>query len=144
MAVAQTFLIISGGFDLSVGSVVALTGVVSRHVVTIGGIVLIVLGLFPKLSAVASAMPPAVLGGGAIVMFGMIASAGVKILSENELDQRSMLILAVALSLGVGLPLVPEISAAVPEQIALLLKSGLIPAALAALVLDAVLPKPRH
>ncbi|MDG3066285.1 uracil-xanthine permease family protein [Thauera mechernichensis] len=123
---------------------VALTGVVSRHVVTIGGIVLIVLGLFPKLSAVASAMPPAVLGGGAIVMFGMIASAGVKILAENELDQRSMLILAVALSLGVGLPLVPEISTAVPEQVALLLKSGLIPAALAALVLDAVLPKPRH
>ncbi|MFN3985430.1 MAG: uracil-xanthine permease family protein [Rhodocyclaceae bacterium] len=120
---------------------VALTGVVSRHVVTIGGIFLIVLGLFPKLSAVASAMPPAVLGGAAIVMFGMIASAGVKILAESELDQRSMLILAVALSLGVGLPLVPEISQAVPDQIALLLKSGLVPAAIVALLLDAVLPR---
>lgn len=121
---------------------VALTGVVSRHVVTIGGIFLIILGLFPKLSAVASAMPPAVLGGAAIVMFGMIASAGVKILAEAELNQRSMLILAVSLSLGVGLPLVPEISQAVPGQIALLLKSGLIPAAVAALFLDVVLPKP--
>lgn len=123
---------------------VALTGVVSRHVVTIGGIFLIILGLFPKLSAIASAMPPAVLGGAAVVMFGMIASAGVKILAESELDQRSMLILAVSLSLGIGLPLVPEIEKAVPEQIGLLLHSGLVPAAITALVLDALLPKPRR
>ena len=116
---------------------------VSRHVVTIGGLFLIAFGLFPKLSAVASAMPPAVLGGAAIVMFGMIASAGVKILAETGMDQRSMLILAVAISLGVGLPLVPEIAEALPKQAALLLKSGLIPAAVVALVLDAVLPKPR-
>lgn len=122
---------------------VTLTGVVSRHVVTIGGLFLIAFGLFPKLSAVASAMSPAVLGGAAIVMFGMIASAGVKILSESGQDQRSMLILAVSLSLGVGLPLVPEISAAVPEQVALLLKSGLVPAAVVALLLDALLPKPK-
>ncbi len=122
---------------------VTLTGVVSRHVVTIGGLFLIMFGLFPKLSAVASAMPPAVLGGAAIVMFGMIASAGVRILAESGMDQRSMLILAVSISLGVGLPLVPEISAVMPEQAALLLKSGLVPAAVVALLLDAVLPKPK-
>lgn len=122
---------------------VTLTGVVSRHVVSIGGLFLIAFGLFPKLSAVASAMPPAVLGGAAIVMFGMIASAGVKILAETGMNQRSMLIMAVAISLGVGLPLVPEIAEALPKQAALLLKSGLIPAAVVALLLDALLPKSR-
>ncbi|GGX83973.1 xanthine permease [Litchfieldella qijiaojingensis] len=119
---------------------VTLTGVVSRHVVTIGGLLLIAMGLFPKLGGLVAAMPHAVLGGAGIVMFGMIASAGVKIIKECELDQRAMLIIAVSLSLGIGLPAVDEIANTMPGQLGLLLKSGLVPAAVAALVLDAILP----
>ncbi|MGM0784115.1 MAG: uracil-xanthine permease family protein [Pseudomonadota bacterium] len=119
---------------------ITLTGVVSRHVVTIGGLLLIAMGLFPKLGGLVAAMPHAVLGGAGIVMFGMIASAGLKIIQECELDQRNMLIIAVALSLGIGLPAVEAISETMPGQAGLLLKSGLVPAAVAALVLDAVLP----
>ncbi len=85
---------------------ITLTGVVSRHVVTIV----------------------------------MIASAGLKIIKECELDQRNMLIIAVSLSLGIGLPAVEAISETMPGQLGLLLKSGLVPAALAALLLDAILP----
>ena len=51
-----------------------------------------------------------------------------------------MLIIAVSLSLGIGLPAVEEISETMPGQLGLLLKSGLVPAALAALLLDAILP----
>ncbi|SDJ71266.1 uracil-xanthine permease family protein [Billgrantia gudaonensis] len=119
---------------------ITLTGVVSRHVVTIGGLLLIAMGLFPKLGGLVAAMPHAVLGGAGIVMFGMIASAGLKIIQECELDQRAMLIIAVALSLGIGLPAVEAISETMPGQAGLLLKSGLVPAAVAALALDAVLP----
>ncbi|MCH4812445.1 uracil-xanthine permease family protein [Vreelandella neptunia] len=119
---------------------ITLTGVVSRHVVTIGGLLLIAMGLFPKLGGLVAAMPPAVLGGAGVVMFGMIASAGLKIIKECELDQRNMLIIAVSLSLGIGLPAVEAISETMPGQLGLLLKSGLVPAALAALFLDAVLP----
>lgn len=119
---------------------ITLTGVVSRHVVTIGGLLLIAMGLFPKLGGLVAAMPPAVLGGAGVVMFGMIASAGLKIIKECELDQRNMLIIAVSLSLGIGLPPVEAISETMPGQLGLLLKSGLVPAALAALLLDAILP----
>lgn len=119
---------------------ITLTGVVSRHVVTIGGLLLIAMGLFPKLGGLVAAMPPAVLGGAGVVMFGMIASAGLKIIKECELDQRNMLIIAVSLSLGIGLPAVEAISETMPGQMGLLLKSGLVPAALAALLLDAILP----
>ncbi|OJA05451.1 uracil-xanthine permease family protein [Halomonas sp. QHL1] len=116
---------------------ITLTGVVSRHVVTIGGLLLIAMGLFPKLGGLVAAMPPAVLGGAGV---GMIASAGLKIIKECELDQRNMLIIAVSLSLGIGLPAVEAISETMPGQMGLLLKSGLVPAALAALLLDAILP----
>ena len=124
---------------------ITLTGVVSRHVVTIGGILLICMGLFPKLGGLVAAMPHAVLGGAGVVMFGMIASAGLKIIQECELDQRAMLIIAVSMSLGIGLPAVEAISETMPGQVGLLLKSGLVPAALAALLLDAILPgKPKR
>ncbi|GHE21645.1 uracil-xanthine permease family protein [Halomonas urumqiensis] len=124
---------------------ITLTGVVSRHVVTIGGLLLIAMGLFPKLGGLVAAMPHAVLGGAGIVMFGMIASAGLKIIQECELDQRAMLIIAVSLSLGIGLPAVEAISETMPGQAGLLLKSGLVPAAVAALLLDAILPgKPKR
>ncbi|QJQ95565.1 MULTISPECIES: uracil-xanthine permease family protein [Halomonadaceae] len=119
---------------------ITLTGVVSRHVVTIGGVLLIAMGLFPKLGGLVAAMPHAVLGGAGVVMFGMIASAGLKIIKECELDQRAMLIIAVSLSLGIGLPAVEAISETLPGQVGLLLKSGLVPAAAAALLLDALLP----
>lgn len=119
---------------------ITLTGVVSRHVVTIGGLLLIAMGLFPKLGGLVAAMPHAVLGGAGVVMFGMIASAGLKIIQVCELNQRSMLIIAVSLSLGIGLPAVEAISETMPGQVGLLLKSGLVPAALAALLLDAILP----
>ena len=119
---------------------ITLTGVVSRHVVTIGGLLLIAMGVFSKLGGLVAAMPPAVLGGAGVVMFGMIASAGLKIIKECELDQRNMLIIAVSLSLGIGLPAVEAISETMPGQLGLLLKSGLVPAALTALLLDAILP----
>lgn len=127
-------------FAQNVG-LVTLTGVVSRHVVTFGALLLIAMGLLPKLGGLVSAMPEPVLGGAGVVMFGMIASAGLKILHRCELNQRDMLIIAVAVALGVGLPQTEEIAKALPGQVGLLMKSGLVPAAAAALFLDAILPR---
>ena len=61
---------------------VAFTGVVSRHVGTIAGIVLVLMGLFPKLGGIIAAMPESVIGGAAIIMFGMIVAAGIKLISR--------------------------------------------------------------
>ncbi|MEE4346900.1 MAG: solute carrier family 23 protein, partial [Paracoccaceae bacterium] len=58
-------------FSQNVG-LISMTGVMSRHVVTIGAIFLIVCGLVPKFGAIVSTVPINVLGGGVIVMFGMV------------------------------------------------------------------------
>ena len=126
-------------FSQNVG-LVAMTGVMSRHVVTLGAIFLIIAGFVPKVGAVISTVPIEVLGGGVIVMFGMVASAGVNMLSDVDWNRRNMLIFALALSVGLGLQLVPSALQHVPGTAKILLTSGLLPAALIAIILNLILP----
>lgn len=119
---------------------VALTGMMSRHVVTIGALFLILAGLVPKVGAVISVMPNAVLGGAAIVMFGMIAGTGLKLLSDVVMNRRNMVIIALSLGIGLGLKAVPEAVAGLPASVSVLLTSGLLPAAAVAILLNLILP----
>ena len=64
---------------------VAFTGVISRHVGTVAGVILILLGLFPKLGGIIAAMPDSVIGGAAIIMFGLIVAAGIKLISQADM-----------------------------------------------------------
>lgn len=127
-------------FSQNVG-LVAMTGMMSRHVVTIGAIFLVICGLLPKIGAAISTVPIEVLGGGVIVMFGMVTSAGISMLSEVRWDRRNMLIFAIALSMGFGLQLVPDALQHLPGTAKVLLTSGLLPAAIIAIVLNLVLPE---
>jgi len=97
--------------------------------------------LIPKVGAVIAAMPIAVLGGGVIVMFGMVASAGLRMLAEVHMNRRNMLILAVSLSVGLGLNAVPQALQHLPDTLRILLASGLLPVAFLAVVLNIVLPE---
>lgn len=127
-------------FSQNVG-LVAFTGVMSRHVVTCGAVFLILCGLIPKIGATISTVPIEVLGGGVIIMFGMVASAGVSLLSAVDWNRRNMLIFALALSVGLGLQLVPEAVQYLPDTARILLTSGLLPAAFIAIVLNLALPE---
>ena len=127
-------------FSQNVG-LVAMTGVMSRHVVTYGALFLIACGLIPKVGAAISTMPIEVLGGGVIVMFGMVAAAGVNLLSAVTWNRRNMMIFAVSLSVGLGLQLVPEAVQYLPGTVKVLMTSGLLPAAFIAIVLNLVLPQ---
>ena len=121
--------------------IVAMTGVMSRHVVTISALILIACGLIPKVGALIATMPLPVLGGGVIVMFGMVVAAGLNMLSAVEMTRRNMIIIAVSLSVGLGLNLVPTAVQHVPGTLNTLLVSGLLPTAILAIVLNLVLPK---
>lgn len=114
----------------------------SRHVVTIGAILLIIAGLIPKIGAAISTVPIEVLGGAVIVMFGMVASAGVTILSTVNWNKRNLLIFAISLSVGFGLQLVPEAVQHLSGTLRTLAVSGLLPAAVIAIILNLVLPDP--
>ncbi|MGD1923583.1 MAG: uracil-xanthine permease family protein [Paracoccaceae bacterium] len=127
-------------FSQNVG-LVAMTGVMSRHVVTIGAIFLIVCGLVPKVGAVVRTIPLEVLGGGVIVMFGMVAAAGARMLADVNWNRRNMVIFAISLSVGFGLQLDPKAVQYLPETLRIMATSGLLPAALIAIVLNLALPE---
>lgn len=126
-------------FSQNVG-LIAMTGVMSRRVVTYGAIFLIFCGLIPKVGAIISTVPIVVLGGGVIVMFGMVCAAGVSMLSDVNWNRRNMVIFAVSLSVGLGLQLVPEALQHLPQTPRVLLTSGLLPAAFLAIILNLLLP----
>lgn len=127
-------------FSQNVG-LVAITGVMSRGVVTIGAIILVICGLIPKVGAIISTIPIEVLGGGVIVMFGMVASAGVSMLSQVKWNRRNLVIFAISLSVGLGLQMEPAALQYLPGTAKLLMVSGLLPAAVLAIVLNLILPE---
>jgi NCS2 family nucleobase:cation symporter-2 len=126
-------------FSQNVG-LIAITGVMSRHIVTIGAVFLIACGLIPKVGALITTIPIEVLGGGVIVMFGMVGSAATSMLAGVTWTQRNMLIFGVALSASLGLELQPDALAHLPQILQTMLGSGVLPAALIAVVLNLVIP----
>ncbi len=127
-------------FSQNVG-IVGMTGIMSRHVVTIAGIIMIICGLIPKIGAVISSMPLPVLGGGVIVMFGMVAAAGMNMLSTISMNRRNMIIISVSLAIGLGLNLVPSAVQYLPGIWKTLATSAVAPTALIAVVLNLALPE---
>jgi NCS2 family nucleobase:cation symporter-2 len=127
-------------FSQNVG-LISMTGVMSRSVVTASALMLIACGLVPKIGAVVAAMPISVLGGGVILMFGMVISAGIKMLADVDWNRRNMMILAVSMSVGLGLQQVPKSMQHLPDNLEMLAVSGLLPVAVLAVVLNLVLPK---
>ncbi|HRI18743.1 MAG TPA: nucleobase:cation symporter-2 family protein, partial [Burkholderiaceae bacterium] len=93
-------------FSQNVG-LVGVTGVRSRYVTIAGGIIMIILGMLPKMAAFVEAIPQFVLGGAGLVMFGMVAATGIRILSTVDYKNNRNNLYVVALAIGFGLiPLV--------------------------------------
>lgn len=127
-------------FSGNVG-MVSYTGVLSRFVVGIGGVILILMGLSPKIGAVFSITPTPVLGGATIVLFGMILALGIRIIVNNvDLDLRNMIVVGTALLVGLGVEIRPEAIGQLPEDIQVVFGSALAAGTATALVLNIVLP----
>ncbi|MFV8210664.1 nucleobase:cation symporter-2 family protein [Streptococcus pluranimalium] len=125
-------------FSQNVG-LITLTKVASRHVMILAGIILAVLGVFPKLSALISIMPQPVLGGVGVIMFGLVAAQGIKTLATVKMGDRELLIISVAFALGIGVTVRPELLVGLPTPIQMVLSSGISTGTLAALILNIVL-----
>lgn len=124
-------------FSQNVG-LVGVTGVRSRYVTVAGGLIMLALGLVPKLAALVEAVPVVVLGGAGIVMFGMVAATGVRILTQVDFKSKPHNQFIVAVSVGFGMiPLVaPNFFKQLPHGLHPLLESGILLAALMALALN--------
>ncbi|MFO1144460.1 MAG: nucleobase:cation symporter-2 family protein [Amaricoccus sp.] len=126
-------------FSQNVG-LVGVTGIRSRYVCVAGGAIMVVLGLIPKMGALVEALPTVVLGGAGLVMFGMVAATGVRILSRVDFTSSRNNLFVVAISIGMGMiPLVaPDFKMWLPHAIHPLIDSGIILAAIAAVLLNVV------
>ena len=124
-------------FSQNVG-LVGVTGVKSRWVCVAGGVIMIVLGMLPKMAAFVEAIPQFVLGGAGLVMFGMVAATGIRILSTVDFKSNRNNLYIVALSIGFGLiPLVaPRWTQQMAHSLHPLLESGILLTAVAAVVLN--------
>ncbi|CAA9473981.1 MAG: Xanthine-uracil permease [uncultured Rubrobacteraceae bacterium] len=123
-------------FAQNVG-LVRFTGIKSRFVVAVAGVILVLLGLFPKLAAVVAAIPLPVLGGAGLVLFGTVAAAGIQTLSRVDLtDNRNLIIVAVAIAVGVIPAALPEFYGGFPEGVRIVFESGITAASIAAILLN--------
>lgn len=125
-------------FSQNVG-LVGVTGIRSRFVCVAGGVIMIVLGLIPKMGALVESLPTTVLGGAGLVMFGMVAATGVRILSRVDFSTNRNNLFVVAISIGVAMiPLVaPNFKQWLPHAIHPLIHSGILLAAVSAVLLNA-------
>ncbi len=123
--------------------VLAVTKVYDPSILRIAAVFAILLGFSPKLAAVLQTLPVGVLGGISILLFGMIASVGIRTLSEAQIDfthSRNMIVVALILVLGLGgavadLGTISVAGAEVPLQ-----ASGMALAALVGVIVNLLLP----
>ena len=125
-------------FSQNVG-LIPLTKVASRYVVIMAGIILVILGLFPKFAALINIMPQPVLGGVGIVMFGTVAASGIQTLSRVKLTNRNLLIIATSIGLGLGVTFRPDFVGQLPEGLKMIFASGISTGTITALVLNIIL-----
>ncbi|CEG25468.1 uracil-xanthine permease family protein [Bacillus sp. B-jedd] len=131
------------GYSSNAG-IIAITGVASRMAVVAAGIILVGLGLLPKLSAVITCVPQPVIQG----IFGVVCVAivmnGLKVIQTIEIDDRNMIVIGVPILLTVGTMVLPkEILYSVPDFANYILSSGTAVGAIAVLLLNLIVPNER-
>ncbi|MCX2456178.1 nucleobase:cation symporter-2 family protein [Lacticaseibacillus nasuensis] len=133
-------------FSQNVG-LVQLSGIKTRKPVIFSAIFLVILGLLPKIGALATIIPDPVLGGAMLVMFGMVAVQGIRMLQQVDFhDDKNLLVAAISIGLGLGVTVQPSIVQFLPKTIQLLFGSGILLSSVSAvglnLLFNAKTPQP--
>ena len=118
---------------------IQLTGVASRYVGYFIAGMLVLLGLFPAVGLVFSLMPDPVLGGATLLMFGTVAAAGIRIIASQEINRKATLVIAISLSFGLSVELVPEILSHLPETLRNIFSSGITTGGVMAILTNALI-----
>ena len=131
-----------GGFPSTTyaqnNGVIQITGVASRRVGYVIAAILAVLGLVPAVGRAVTALPPPVLGALALLLFGLVAVSGLRLILAQGLGQREGVIVALVLGVGLGLPTQPALIAKIPELLRPLFESGISAGGLTAIALNAI------
>jgi uracil-xanthine permease len=124
-------------FSQNVG-LVGVTGIKSRFVCVAAGLILVILGLLPKMAALVEALPTVVLGGAGLVMFGMVTATGIRILANVDFKTNRNNSFVVAVSIGLGMiPLIaPNFKQWMPHGLHPLIDSGILLTSISAVALN--------
>jgi OHCU decarboxylase len=138
---------------------VRLTKVKSRYVVATAGLMMMIIGIFPKVGAAVAAIPAPVLGGASYALFGTVAVVGIQILRRVDFhDERNVIVLAISLAMAITPTVYPTIFSKFPEGIGIIINSGITMGSITAILLNLifnvwggksnlvtkVLPTPQH
>ncbi|MGE7878404.1 nucleobase:cation symporter-2 family protein [Peribacillus muralis] len=125
-------------FSQNVG-LIQLSGIKTRNVIYTTAGILVFIGFVPKIGAFTTIIPSSVLGGAMVAMFGMVVAAGIKMLSKVDFaSQENLLIIACSVGMGLGVTVVPELFAQIPQSFRILTENGIVAGSLTAIFLNIV------
>ncbi len=127
--------------------IVAMTGVVNKFCIATGAATLVICGFVPKIGAIFSMMPDAVLGGAVISVFAMITINGIKLISKSGFSHRNIIVLSATLAMGMGLGTAsPESYAQMPVIFQYLFKDSVATVCIIGIVTNIIFPadKEKH
>jgi uracil-xanthine permease len=138
----STISALFGGFPSATyaqnNGVIQITGVAARRVGYVMAGLLLLLGLFPPVARLITVLPPQVIGALAVLLFGLVAVSGLRLILSSGLGQREAIIVALSLGVGLGLPTQQGLLAGLPEVVKTFLDSSIPAGGLTALLLSAV------
>ncbi|QGP92572.1 Uric acid permease PucK [Neomoorella glycerini] len=128
------------GYSTNAG-IIAITGVGSRWAIMAGGVILIILGMLPKLMNIIACIPGTVINGVFGVVCVVIAMNGFRVVRQVELDERNMLVVGLPILLTLAATLMPkDLLYSLPSLVNYLVSSGIAVGALSAVVLNLIIP----
>ena len=128
-------------FSQNVG-IVTTTKVVNRCVLGLAAILILISGFVPKISAILTTIPQAVLGGATISVFASIAMTGMRLINTEEMNYRATSIVGLSVALGMGISQAQEALATFPEWVTIIFgKSPVVVTTVSAIILNIILPK---
>ncbi|KRN27274.1 Xanthine uracil permease [Lactobacillus selangorensis] len=131
-------------FSQNVG-LVQLSGIKTKKPIYFSAAFLMLLGLLPKIGAMATIIPTPVLGGAMLVLFGMVAVQGIRMLQEVDFtSDKNLLVVAISIGMGLGVTFYPKIFQFLPATMRLLFDNGIVMASISAVGLNLIFNRPHH
>lgn len=126
------------GFSQNVG-LVQLSGIRSRKPIFFTALFLMILGLVPKFGAMAQLVPAPVLGGGMLVLFGMVAVQGMRMLGNVDFNnEHNLLIAGFSIAVGLGFNSSASIFTNLPSSLQMFISNGIVMASVTAIILNSI------
>ena len=121
--------------------VIRLTGICSRHVGIYAAVFLIILGCVPFVANLFQTIPPSVIYGSTVLMFGLVAVSGYNIIAESLPKKRDWILVGFACSLAYLISLFIDSVPGLPKNLASVLSFPVSTGALIAMFFEIVVPR---